>query len=105
MLDQYGDITELTSQTRAQISAQLRTRLDAPRALMFQLVETILKNMPSRDAMVNWLCKMAELNIKRAGMHVIEAELSPVSFILNILHVVHLLTNKIDINKGEQKGF
>jgi len=100
MLDQYSDVTELGSTVRAQISAQLRTRLEAPRALMFQIVETILRNMPSRNAMITWLCRMAELNLKRAGMHVVETEVSSVSLILNILYISQQLTVKIDINKG-----
>jgi hypothetical protein len=99
MLDQYSDVTELGSTVRAQISAQLRTRLEAPRALMFQIVETILRNMPSRNAMITWLCRMAELNLKRAGMHVVETEVSSVSLILNILYISQQLTVKIDINK------
>ena len=88
------------SNIRAQISAQLRARLEAPRALMFQIVETILRNIPSRNSMITWLCRMAELNLKRAGMHVVESEVSSVSLVLNILHVSQQLTSKIDINKG-----
>lgn len=66
---------------------------------MFQIVENFLKNVPSRDAMIGWLGQMAKLNIKRAGMHVVESEVASSSFILNILHVTHKLTSKIDVQK------
>ena len=99
MIAQYQDIAELGPQIRSQIATQLRTRFAAPRAEMFQIVETFLKNVPSRDAMINWLSQMAVMNIKRAGMHVVESEVASTSFILNILHVTHKLTSKIDVQK------
>ena len=100
LLEQYKDITELTPPIRMQVSTQLRNRLEGPRAEMFQIVETMLKNVPSRDKMIGWLCKMAQMNIKRAGMHVVDHEMAPISFILNILHVTHQMSKKIDVNKG-----
>ena len=101
LLEQYKDITELTPPIRMQVSTQLRNRLEGPRAEMFQIVETMLKNVPSRDKMIGWLCKMAQMNIKRAGMHVVDHEMAPISFILNILHVTHQMSKKIDVNKGK----
>ena len=67
----------------------------------FQIAETMLKNVPSRDKMIDWLCKMAQMNIKRAGMHVVDHEMAPISFVLNILHVTHQMSKKIDVNKGK----
>ena len=37
----------------------------------------MLKNVPSRDKMIGWLCKMAQMNIKQAGMQVVDLEMTP----------------------------
>ena len=100
LLSQYADIAELGPQVRSQMATQLRARCAAPRAEMFQIVESFLKNVASRDPMINWLSQMAVLNIKRAGMHVVESEVASAGFILNILHVMHKLTSKVDVQKG-----
>ena len=43
----------------------------------FQIAETMLKNVPSRDKMIDWLCKMAQMNIKQAGMQDVSHEMTP----------------------------
>ena len=49
--------------------------------------------------MLSWLCDIAKLNLKRAGMYSNERELSPVNLVLNILHILHNMSKKIDIEK------
>ena len=52
--------------------------------------------------MIAWLCDVAKLNLKRAGMYSNERELSPVNFVLNILHVLHVMCKKIDVAKVDK---
>jgi len=47
---------------------------------MFQIVESFSKNVASRDPIINWLCQMVVLNVKRAGMHVVESEVASAGF-------------------------
>jgi len=66
------------------------------------LVKNVFQNADSRNPMISWLCEIAKLNLKRAGMYSNDRELSPVNFILNVLHVLHNMCKKIDVSKVDR---
>ncbi|CAF3703522.1 unnamed protein product [Rotaria sordida] len=82
-----------------QIRSTVQSQLYTARKLMHKIVLAFFSNISSRNAMLDYLQKFIQLNIKRTHLTVDESQVSGDGFMLNLTFVLQQLALPIDIER------
>ncbi|CAF3348370.1 unnamed protein product [Rotaria sp. Silwood1] len=82
-----------------QIRSTIQSQLYTARKLMHKIVLAFFSNISSRNAMLDYLQKFIQLNIKRTHLTVDESQVTGDGFMLNLTFVLQQLALPIDIER------
>ncbi|CAM4739569.1 unnamed protein product [Rotaria magnacalcarata] len=82
-----------------QIRSTVQSQLYTARKLMHKIVLAFFSNISSRNAMLEYLQKFIQFNIKRTHLTVDESQISGDGFMLNLTFVLQQLALPIDIER------
>ncbi|CAF4423834.1 unnamed protein product, partial [Rotaria sp. Silwood2] len=82
-----------------QIRSTIQSQLYTARKLMHKIVLAFFSNISSRNAMLDYLQKFIQLNIKRTHLTVDESQVTGDGFMLNLTFVLQQLALPIDVER------
>lgn len=81
----------------------LQQELENTRLTLHKIFHDCLANVPSRDLMINYIVKLLKHNEKRTQLQMEERNLAGDGFMLNLLSVLQMLSNKVKLDKIDFK--
>lgn len=81
------------------LNQTLQQELENTRLLLHKIFHDVLANVPSRDAMLEYMASLLKNNEKRAQLQMEERNLAGDGFMLNLLSIMQMLAIKVKLDK------
>lgn len=95
----YGIHSRVTSDNNKIVNQTLQGQLEYVRKELFTIMHEVIVNAPSRQPAMDFITQVLRLNEKRAQFQVNEKLVSTDGFMLNLLSVLQMLSQKVKVEK------
>lgn len=99
LADQYFPSEDITDDTAKLIYQTIRNRLGMLRSDLHKVLKTMLIYGDTRDAVLQFIADVVNLNAKKAGLQVEETLFAGEGCTLNLLSVLYELSSKVTLDK------